>query len=216
MGLLPSPAEFSSHCHFYKLFCSWLLGVCCCSCLLWPACEGFPLPRLWCSKHSTHFAMWHFLLLLLIIQFFFLFSPGVGRSIQGAMLIWPRVVCGSSMYHLAHLWSTSSQTVWVLPSGGGVGDLLVSPFNMKWWCYVQAGGVEESKFCLFWAVFPVRCISSISPRFYFRKHAFCFLPLATILESPDMLFYVTCLFPPWRLSHPGNLQQRMWLKLPFF
>jgi hypothetical protein len=26
-------------------------------------------------------------------------------------------------------------------------------------------------------------ISSVTPRFYFRKHAFCFLPLATILES---------------------------------
>jgi hypothetical protein len=33
-------------------------------------------------------------------------------------------------------------------------------------------------------VFPVRCISSISPRFYFRKHAFCFLPQVSILESP--------------------------------
>jgi hypothetical protein len=32
-------------------------------------------------------------------------------------------------------------------------------------------------------VFPVRCISSVSPRFSFRRHAFCFLPLATILES---------------------------------
>jgi hypothetical protein len=24
--------------------------------------------------------------------------------------------------------------------------------------------------------FPVRCVSSVSPRFYFRRHAFCFLP----------------------------------------
>jgi hypothetical protein len=65
-----------------------------------------------------------------------------------------------------------------------VGALLVSLFNVKWGCYAQAGGMEESKFCLFSVVFPIRCISSISPRFYFRKHAFCFLPLATILESP--------------------------------
>jgi hypothetical protein len=43
--------------------------------------------------------------------------------------------------------------------------------------------VEESKFCLFSVVFPVRCISSVSPRFYFRRHAFCLLPLASILES---------------------------------
>jgi hypothetical protein len=71
----------------------------------------------------------------------------------------------------------------MLLSGGGVGALLVSLFNVKWRCYVQAGGVEESKFCLFSVVFPVRCISSVSPRLYFRRHAFCFLPLATILES---------------------------------
>jgi hypothetical protein len=64
-----------------------------------------------------------------------------------------------------------------------MGALLVSPFNMKWRCYMQAGGLEESKLCLFSVVFPVRCISSISPRFYFRRHAFCFLPLAAILES---------------------------------
>jgi hypothetical protein len=69
-------------------------------------------------------------------------------------------------------------------SGGGAGALLVSPFNVEWGCYAQARGVEESKFCLFSVVFPVMCISSVSPRFYFRKHALCFLPLATILESP--------------------------------
>jgi hypothetical protein len=39
VGLPPSPVEFSSHCHFYKLSHSWLLlGICCCSCLLQPAC----------------------------------------------------------------------------------------------------------------------------------------------------------------------------------
>jgi hypothetical protein len=42
--------------------------------------------------------------------------------------------------------------------------------------------VGKSKFFLFLEVFPVRCISSISPRFYFRRHAFYFLPLAAILE----------------------------------
>jgi hypothetical protein len=49
--------------------------------------------------------------------------------------------------------------------------------------------VEESKFCLFWVVFPVRCISSVSPRFYFRRHTFSFLPLAAILESPENKFF---------------------------
>jgi hypothetical protein len=36
VGLPPSPVEFSSHHHFYKLSCSWLLGMCSCSCR--PAC----------------------------------------------------------------------------------------------------------------------------------------------------------------------------------
>jgi hypothetical protein len=44
-----------------------------------------------------------------------LFSPGGGRSVQGAMLIWPRVVCGSTTYRLAHL-------VRLFPSRLGAGD----------------------------------------------------------------------------------------------
>jgi hypothetical protein len=48
----------------------------------------------------------------------------------------------------------------------------------------RCGGV---KVCLFLVIFPVWCISSVSPRFYFRRHAFCFLPLATILESLPIL-----------------------------
>jgi hypothetical protein len=67
---------------------------------------------------------------------------------------------------------------------GSTGTLLVSLFTMEWGCYAWAGDVEESGFCLFWVVFPVRYISSISPRFYFRKHAFCLFPLVAILESP--------------------------------
>jgi hypothetical protein len=42
------------------------------------------------------------LFLLLITQFLF-FSLGGGQSFQGAMLIWPRVVCGSTMCYLALL-----------------------------------------------------------------------------------------------------------------
>jgi hypothetical protein len=69
-----------------------------------------------------------------------------------------------------------------------VGALLVSPFTMEWGCYVWAGDVEVLEFYLFLVVFPARCISSISPRFYFRRHSFCFLPLVTILESLDFVF----------------------------
>jgi hypothetical protein len=80
---------------------------------------------------------------------------------------------------------------WLELASGGVGALLVYPFTMEWGCYAWAGGVEESGFCLFSVVFPVRCISSVSPRFYFTKHAFCFLPLVTILESPVILLQNT-------------------------
>jgi hypothetical protein len=73
--------------------------------------------------------------------------------------------------------------------------LLISLFNVKWRCSVQAGGVEGSKFCLFSVALLVRCVSSISLRFHFRRQAFCFLPLATILESPP--------------------QTRLWLSLPY-
>jgi hypothetical protein len=38
------------------------------------------------------------------------------------------------------------------------------------------------------AGFSCKVFSSISPRFYFMKHAFCFLPLVTILESLYVFF----------------------------
>jgi hypothetical protein len=77
------------------------------------------------------------------------------------------------------------------PSGRGClavapGALLVSPFNVKWRCSAQTGGVEGSTFCLFSVALPARCVFSVSPRFYFRRHTFCFLPLAAILESPQV------------------------------
>jgi hypothetical protein len=76
VGFSPSPVEFSSHCHFYKLFSSWLLGRCRCSCLLQPACcEGFLLPSL-ALRAPRPLCYLSFLLLLLIIQLFFLFLPG--------------------------------------------------------------------------------------------------------------------------------------------
>jgi hypothetical protein len=74
---------------------------------------------------------------------------------------------------------------------GDTGALLVSPFNVEWGCYVRAGGVEVLEFCLFLVVFPARCISIISPRFYFRKCTFCFLPLVAILESSNVDLNIT-------------------------
>jgi hypothetical protein len=148
-------------------------------------CEGLPLPLLQHSGCPALFAMCLFCCCCLLFSFFSFF-PRWGRSNQGAILIWPRVVCGSTVYCLAHF------VVCVFPSGlgagiwrsgGSAGALLVSPFNVEWGCYARGGGLEESKFCLFSVVFPVRCISRVSPRFYFRRHAFCFLPLVAILES---------------------------------
>jgi hypothetical protein len=106
VGLPPSPVAFSSHRHFYKLSCLWLLSVCCRSCLVWLVCL-FAVPWGIAPPRS--------LVLRLIIQFFFLFSLGGGQSVQGAMLIWLRVVCGSTMCCLAHL------VVCVLPSCLGAG-----------------------------------------------------------------------------------------------
>jgi hypothetical protein len=53
---------------------------------------------------------------------------------------------------------------------------------------VPAGGVEGSKLCLFSVIMPAKYVSSISPRFHYRRVAFCFLPLAAILESPMSSF----------------------------
>jgi hypothetical protein len=57
-------------------------------------CEGFPSPHLWCSGHPTLFAMC--LIVLIAYYSVSLFSLGGSWSVQGAVLIWPRVVCGST------------------------------------------------------------------------------------------------------------------------
>jgi hypothetical protein len=48
--------------------------------------------------------------------------------------------------------------------------------------------VEGSKLCLFSVIMPAKCVSSISSRFHYRRLAFCFLPLASILESNGDFF----------------------------
>jgi hypothetical protein len=117
VGLPPPPVEFSSHCHFYKLSHSWLLGVCHSSCFLQLACERFPLPPLFGTQGTPPFLLHVFFVVIAYYSgfFFSLFSLGGGQSVQGAMLIWPRVVCGSTMYHLAYL------VVHVFPSCLGTG-----------------------------------------------------------------------------------------------
>jgi hypothetical protein len=48
---------------------------------------------------------------------------------------------------------------------------------------VLAGDMEGSKLCFFSVIMPAKCVSGMSPRFHYRRLAFCFLPLAAILES---------------------------------
>jgi hypothetical protein len=58
---------------------------------------------------------------------------------------------------------------------------------VKWRFSAPAGDVEESKLCLFLVIMPAKCVSSVSPRFHYRGVAFCFLPLATILEFKKVI-----------------------------
>jgi hypothetical protein len=108
VGLPFSPVEFSSLRHYHKLSCSWLLGAhprshCSLSGQAWlvylQSLEGFPSPPLWRSVCPTLFPT------CLYCSYCYysvsLFSPGGGQSVQGAMLIWPRLVCGSNMVPLS-------------------------------------------------------------------------------------------------------------------
>jgi hypothetical protein len=150
-----SPVEFSSLHHSHKLSRSWLLGAHPCSHPLRPspAClftvpGRIPLPSFG-AQCPTLFATCLYCSYCLLLRFSFF--PGWGS------------VCLGGYADLA----TSSQAVWAWVTGG-LGALLVSPFNVKWRCSAQAGGVEGSH--LFLVALPARFVSS-------RRHAFCFLPL---------------------------------------
>jgi hypothetical protein len=101
--------------------------VCCCSCLL-------QLVYLWGISPSPLLSTWgtpphllHFFVVVVIAYYsvFFFFFPWVGcQSVQGAMLIWPRFVCGSTVYHLAHL------VVCIFPSYLGTGVSSMDNFSV--------------------------------------------------------------------------------------
>jgi hypothetical protein len=134
------------------------------------------------------------LFLLLITQF--LFFPRVEVCLsRGLCCSGPGLSVG--VPHTTKLTlSAYSQAVWLRVTGS-LGALLVYPFNVKWRFSVPAGGVEGSQFCLFSVVLPARCVSSFSPRFHYRRHAFCFLPLATILESLRTIFLIHLPISDW-------------------
>jgi hypothetical protein len=78
--------EFSSHHHFYKLSCSWLLGVCHRFCHLQLACEGFPSPPCLALRTSHPLCYLSFCCYCLLFRFFFFFwffSPGWGSVNPG-------------------------------------------------------------------------------------------------------------------------------------
>jgi hypothetical protein len=55
--------------------------------------------------HPLCYCLFYFFQLLVYysVCFFLFFSLSGGQSLQGTMLIWPRVVCGSTVCRLAHL-----------------------------------------------------------------------------------------------------------------
>jgi hypothetical protein len=164
-----------------------LLGRGCHSCLLWLAClltvrvKECPSPIHWSSGCPALFAICLFFSCLFIIQFGFFFSffpgwrsvcpGGYGDLFQGEphatyLLTWwsPKDV---RSWHLAA--QEPSQFLCLTWHGDAMGGLRVwgcRSFASSWWFFLTG-------------VSPI-----ISSRVYFRKHAFCFLPLVTILESP--------------------------------
>jgi hypothetical protein len=67
----------------------------------WLVVRDCPSPTLQCSGCPALFAMCLFCCYCLLFSGYFLFSLLGGLSVQGAMLIWPRVVCESTMYHFS-------------------------------------------------------------------------------------------------------------------
>jgi hypothetical protein len=141
-----------------------------------------PFPQF--SALSTPHLLSHMSLLFLLLISHFLFFARVEVSLsRGLCCSGPGLSVGVLQYCEAHLVHVS-QAIWVQATGS-LGALLVSLFNVKWRFSAPAGGVEGSKFCLFSVILPAKCVSSFSPRFHYRRLTFCFLPLATILESPQ-------------------------------
>jgi hypothetical protein len=81
--------------------------------LVYNSVRGCPSPDF--SAQGAPPCLLFFVVIAYYSVFFFLFSLAGGQSVQGAMLIWPRIVCGNTMCSLAH------PVVCVFPSGLGAG-----------------------------------------------------------------------------------------------
>jgi hypothetical protein len=135
--------------------------------------------NLWHSVHPTLFPACLICSYCLLLSFSFF--PGWRSVCPGGYAALAQACLWEYCSTVKLTWSVFSQAVWA-PVTGGPGALLVSPFNVKWRFSVLAGGVEGSKLCPFSVIMPAKCVSGISPRFHYRRLAFCFLPLAAILE----------------------------------
>jgi hypothetical protein len=107
--------------HSHKLSCFWLLGMSPCSCWSLSGPPGLfiyspgkdSLPPIF-GAQCTPPSFQRVFIVLIAYYSVSLFSPGGSWSVQGAMLLWPRVVCGSTTVPLTHL-------VRVFPSCLGMG-----------------------------------------------------------------------------------------------
>jgi hypothetical protein len=105
-GSSPSPVEFSSLHHFYKLSHSWLLGMSATPAFYSPTCLftvlwGISLPPLQRSGCPTLFATCLYCCYCLLLSFSFFPLVGVGLS-RGLCWSGPGL-SRSTAYHLAHL-----------------------------------------------------------------------------------------------------------------
>jgi hypothetical protein len=106
--LLWSMSHFS--CHWKPSLLKVYWGMWHHSCLFIYSSSGqCSSPTLWSSGCPALFATCLFFSAACLLFRFFFFSLGGGQSVQRAMLICSRVVCGSTACHLAHLVVCSSQ-----------------------------------------------------------------------------------------------------------
>jgi hypothetical protein len=192
VGLPSSPVEVSSLRHSHKLSRSWLLGACPSSL---QSLSGLPglfiyspgkdsLPPIF-GAQGTPPSFLRVLFVLIAYYSVSLFFPGWRSVCPGGYAALAQACLWEYRGTTNLTWFTSSQAIWA-PATGGLGALLASPFNVKWRISAPAGGVEGSKLYLFSVIKPAKFVSSGSPRFHYRRLAFCFLPLAAIFS---LLFF---------------------------
>jgi hypothetical protein len=118
--------------------------------------EGFLSTNLQCSVCPTLFPMCLYCSYCLLVSFSFF--PRWRSVCSGGYAALAQACLWEYSSTMKLTLSASSHAIWAWVTGG-LGALLVSPFNVKWRFSVLAGGVEGLKFCLFSVVF----LQSVSP-----------------------------------------------------